>query len=150
MPSSVSLRRAGFAAVAVASVLLLAACAPGTGPADDYPGLPVSEHEEEGGHEEPGHEEGEPAATWVGQGGQLAVTLWGSSSCPPVGREIRVIEPAGKGNTVAIDLVERPEDEVCTMDLAPHTTVFWTPLDVTTTEPLKVEVAGSTVTVPVK
>ena len=36
------------------------------------------------------------------------------------------------------------------MDFAPYTTVFWTPLEVTTTEPLKVKVAGSTVTVPVK
>lgn len=150
MASSVRIRRAGFAAAALASVFLLAACAPGTGPADEYAGLPVSEHEEEGAHEETENEEGEPVAAWVGQGGQLAVTLWGSSSCPQVGRDIRVIEPAGQGNTVAIDLVERPEDEVCTMDFAPHTTVFWTPLEVTTTEPLKVQVAGSTVTVPVK
>jgi hypothetical protein len=36
------------------------------------------------------------------------------------------------------------------MDFVPHTTVFWTPTDVTTTEPLTVEVAGTTVTVPIK
>jgi hypothetical protein len=50
---------------------------------------------------------------------------------------------------VAIDLTERPEEEVCTMDFVPHTTVFWTPLKVTN-EPLKVEVGDSAVTVPVK
>ncbi|MBT2517466.1 hypothetical protein J7E29_08485 [Streptomyces sp. ISL-90] len=150
MASSVRFRRAGFAAVALASVFLLAACAPGGGPAEHYAGLPGSEQEEEGGGHEPENEAGDPVAAWVAQGGQLAVTLWGSSSCPQVGRDIRVIEPAGEGNTVAIDLVERPEDEVCTMDFAPYTTVFWTPLEVTTTEPLKVEVADSTVTVPVK
>ncbi|MDQ0576482.1 hypothetical protein [Agromyces albus] len=150
MAPSVGFRRAGFAAVALASVFLLAACAASGSPAEHYAGLPVSEHQEEGGHEEPENEEGEPVAAWVGQGAQLAVTIWGSSSCPQVGRNITVVEPAGEGNTVAIDLVERPEDEVCTMDLAPYTTVFWTPVDVTTTEPLRVEVGDSAVTVPVK
>ncbi|WP_022889666.1 hypothetical protein [Agromyces italicus] len=149
MATSVRLRRAGLAAAALASVFLLAACAPPTRAAENFPGEPVSEHGEEGG-EAGGDVTGEPQAAWVGQGGQLAVTIWGSSTCPAVGESIRVIEPAGEGNRVAIDLVERPADEMCTADLVPHTTVFWTPMNVTTTEELVVEVQDTEVAVPVK
>ncbi|MFF2275550.1 hypothetical protein [Agromyces sp. NPDC058126] len=149
MATSVRLRRAGLAAAALASVFLLAACAPPTRAAENFPGEPVAEHGEESSHEEE-NAEGGPQAAWVGQGGQLAVTIWGSSTCPVVGESISVVEPAGEGNRVAIDLVERPADEMCTMDLVPHTTVFWTPMNVTTTEPLVVEVQDTEVTVPVK
>jgi len=171
MAHSVRVRRAGLAAAALASVLLLTACNPGGGPAEDYTGLPVSDEEaavegEAGEAEGEGEVEGEaelpagaideealgegPQVVWLEQGGQLALVIGGSSSCPSVGREIRVLDKAGEGNRVAIDLVERPDDEVCTMDFVPHTTVFWTPTEVTTTEELLVEVAGTTVTVPIK
>lgn len=152
MASSVRFRRAGFAAAALASVFLLAACAPPTTPAEEYSGTPVSDHagDAEGEHEGEENVEGEPQAAWLGEGGQLAVTVWGSSTCPEVGTDIRVVEPAGAGNRVAIDLVEHPEDQVCTMDFVPHTTVFWTPMTVTTTEPLIVEVFGAEVEVPIK
>lgn len=151
MATSVRLRRAGLAAAALASVFLLAACAPPTRAAENYPGEPVVEHAEEGEHADEGeHEEGAPQAAWLAQGGQLAVTIWGSSTCPVVGASIEVVEPAGEGNRVAIDLVERPADEMCTMDLVPHTTVFWTPMNVTTTEPLVVEVQDAEVVVPIK
>lgn len=145
-------RRAGrAAAVALASVLLLAACGPGAEPVEDYSGLPISDHAGDAdGHEEEGAAPEALSAVWLEHGAKLAVTISGSSSCPEVGRRIRVIEPAGEGNRVAVDLVERPVDEICTMDYVPHTTVFWTPLDVTTTEPLVVEVAGERVTVPIK
>lgn len=158
--------RAGLAVAALASVFLLAACASGTA-AESYSGLPVSDgagapegHGTEGGEGEEGGEAGEgaideellnePQVVWLREGAQLALVIGGSSSCPSVGERIRVLDEAGEGNRVAIDLVERPEDEVCTMDFVPHTTVFWTPADVTTTEPLTVEVAGTTVTVPIK
>ena len=149
MASSVRLRRAGLVAVAVASVFLLAACEPPTGPAENYSGPPVeaSDGEEV---EVPEGPDSEPTVIWINEGEQLAVTISGSSTCPVVGRDINVVKPAGEGNEVEIDLVERPENEVCTMDFVPHTTVFWTPPDVTTTEPLIVEVSGQSVTVPIK
>ncbi len=170
MAHSVRVRRAGLAVAALASVFLLAACASGAA-AENYSGLPVSDGAgaAEGGEGESGETEGgeggeeagegaideealgeEPQVVWLREGAQLAVVIGGSSSCPSVGERIRVLEKADQGNRVAIDLVERPEDEVCTMDFVPHTTVFWTPTDVTTTEPLTVEVAGTTVTVPIK
>lgn len=156
MHSSLTLRRAGLAAVAVASVFLLSACNPSPRAIEDFPGMPVSEHVgEEGTGDDEGVAEEETAAEglsaqWVGQGGQLAVTISGSSTCPPVGTRINVIEPAGEGNRVSVDVAELPADQPCTMDLVPHTTVFWSPVFVTTTEPLVVEVGDQSVTVPVK
>ncbi|WP_448005962.1 hypothetical protein [Agromyces bauzanensis] len=149
MASSLPLRRAGLVAAAVASVFLLSACNPGGGAIEDYSGVPVSDHAGDAeGHE--GAAEDEVQAAWLQQGGQIAVTIPGSSTCPVVGSDIRVVDKAGEGNRVAVDVVERDEDEVCTTDLVPHTTVFWTPAYVSTTEELTVEVVGETVTVPVK
>ena len=172
MATTVRVRRAGFAAAALASVLLLSACNPPGSPAEDFPGHPVAEdavavdvgpgagpdeadvegEEGEAAEEpvDPMEPNESPVVIWWADGGQLAVTISGSSSCPSVGREIRVLDEAGEGNRVAVDLVERPEDEICTMDFVPHTTLFWTPVTVTTTEPLTVEVAGTSVTVPIK
>jgi len=167
MAPSVRLRRVGLAAVALASVFLLSGCNPSGNAAGNYPGLPVAEEAvpidvdpESGGEtddvseeevEGPTFEESdEPQVAWWEQGGQIVLVTYGSSSCPMVGEQIRVLEPAGEGNRVAIDLVQRPENEICTMDFVPHTTVFWTPVEVTTTEPLIVEVAGFEVEVPIK
>lgn len=147
--ASVLLRRAGFAAAAVASVFLLSACNPGGGAIENYSGLPVSDYAGDAEGNE-GAPEDAVSAAWQQQGGKIAVTIPGSSTCPVVGSNIRVLDKAGEGNRVAVDVVERDENEACTMDLVPHTTVFWTPVTVTTTEELVVEVAGESVTVPVK
>jgi hypothetical protein len=165
MAPSLRLRRAGLLALAVSSVFLLSACNPPSGAAENFPGVPTeadadvvdvdSGHDDAGddeAHDEaetPSYEDG-PVVVWWADGGQLALTISGSSTCPVIGDQIRVLDPAGEGNRVAIDLVERPENEVCTMDLVPHTTLFWTPVTVTTTEPLLVEVAGEEIEVPVK
>lgn len=148
-------------------MFLLSACNPPSTAAENFPGVPTeadadvvdvdsgSDHagdEDEHAAEEPeapSSEDG-PVVVWWADGGQLALTISGSSTCPVIGDTIRVLEPAGEGNRVAIDLVERPADEICTMDFVPHTTLFWTPTTVTTTEPLVVEVADAEVTVPVK
>lgn len=153
--------------MALASVFLLSGCNPSGQAAENFSGLPVAEEAapvdvdpESGGEiDDPAEEEVEgptfeesdqPQVAWWEEGGQLALVIYGSSTCPTVGQEIRVLEPAGEGNRVAIDLVQRPDDEVCTMDFVPHTTIFWTPVEVTTTEPLVVEVAGFDVEVPIK
>jgi hypothetical protein len=163
----VRVRRVGLMAAALASVFLLSGCNPSGNPAEDFSGVPVAEEAEpigvdpeEGGEEsdasedveegEPFNEDGEPNVVWWEQGGQLALVVWGSSTCPVVGEKISVVDPAGEGNRVAIDVVKRDENEACTMDLVPHTTVFWTPVEVTTTEPLIVEVLGTEIEVPIK
>lgn len=153
--------------MALASVFLLTACNPSGNAAEDFSGLPVAEEAapvdvdpESGGEigdaaeaevEGPAFEDSDqPQVAWWEEGGQLALVIYGSSTCPTVGKEIRVLEEAGAGNRVAIDLVQRPDNEVCTMDRVPHTTIFWTPVEVATTEPLIVEVAGYEVEVPIK
>lgn len=163
----VRVRRVGLLAVALASVFLLSACNPPGSPAENFAGLPVADEAapigddaEEGGDEsdapeeelegEPFDENGEPNVVWWEEGGQLALVVYGSSTCPVVGENIRVLDKAGEGNRVAIDVVKRAENEVCTMDLVPHTTLFWTPVEVTTTEPLIVDVIGTEVEVPIK
>lgn len=167
MDHSVRVRRVGLMAVALASVFLLSACNPPGNAADNFPGLPVADEAapigtdpEEGGEEndaseeelegEPFSESDQPQVAWWEQGGQLALVVYGSSTCPVVGENIRVLDKAGEGNRVAIDVVKRDENEICTMDFVPHTTLFWTPVEVTTTEPLIVEVIGTEVEVPIK
>ena len=162
-----AVRRLPLAVAAMASVLLLAGCAPGSGPIEDYPGLPVIEEEtDEGidvesedesgaeGEEEPEEEVAEPTGDepyviWLRDGGRLAITIWGSSTCPVVPTELRVTAEAGEGNAVEAVLPEQP-NRPCTMDFVPHTTVFSTPMDVTTTEPLEVTIGDAVVIVPIK
>lgn len=149
------LRRVALAGAALASVFVLSACNPGTSPVETYPGPPVVEHvveeDEEGAAEEEEHAvEGETSAVWLQQGAKLAVTTWGSSTCPVVGTDIKVVEPAGEGNTVEIVTKEYADDQVCTMDFVPYTTVFWAPTDVSATEVLIVQIQGEELEVEVK
>ncbi|WP_286307938.1 hypothetical protein [Agromyces mangrovi Wang et al. 2018] len=131
--------------IAAGALLLLAACNPGTSPVEDYAGVP---EEYDRASEDP--ESTGMQVFWLEEGGQLAVTIWGSSGCPWVGTDISVTAEAGEGNAVEITVPELPADTACTADYAPHTTVFWTPTYVTTTEPLEVTALEQTVTLPVK
>ncbi|GAA1062001.1 hypothetical protein [Agromyces bracchium] len=162
-------RRLLLAGLAIASTLLLTGCNPGSGAVEDFPGLPVAEEEatdeaggEEtelgGGTEEETDEEDvveaeptgdEPYVQYLDDGGKLAITIWGSSTCPVVLTEITVLAEAGEGNAVEV-LLPEPETQPCTADFVPHTTVFWTPVFTTTTEPLEVTIGDQVVTVPVK
>jgi hypothetical protein len=153
--ATTQLRRVALAGAALASVFLLSACNPGTTPAGSYPGEPEVEHaveeDEEGAAEEEEHAvEDETSAVWLQQGAKLAVTTWGSSTCPVVGTDIKVVAPAGEGNTVEIITKDYPDDQVCTMDLVPYTTEFWAPTDVSATEVLTVQIEGQEIEVPVK
>jgi hypothetical protein len=132
-----------------ASALVLTGCAPGSGPVTDYPGLPVVNEELDPGVpiEEPTGDE--PFVQYLGDGGRLAVTIWGSSTCPVVGKDLVVTAKAHEGNAVEVVLPE-PGNGPCTADFVPHTTEFSTPYDVTTTKPLEVTIGDAVVTVPIK
>ncbi|QAY73091.1 hypothetical protein ET445_06750 [Agromyces protaetiae] len=145
--SQVTFRRAGLAAVALASVFVLSACAPGKTPVEHFAGLPPAS-EDADAPETPGTDQAAPIAQWLEQGGKIAVTTFGSSTCPAYGTGIEVVEPRGVGNTIEMSV--RKWDGVCTMDLVPHTTVFWTPMNIATYEDLTVLVEGQEVTVPAK
>lgn len=89
-------------------------------------------------------------AFWLHEGTEIAVALWGSSTCPVIGSVIHVVEPKHEGNTVSIDTNSIPDDKVCTRDYVPHTTVFYTPGAITTTEPLTIQVLDQEITLPAK
>lgn len=133
-----------LATVVAASALLLTGCAPiGNTPTADFPGFP------EGVDVDSHASEGEPQAAWLGIGDKIAITIFGSSTCPYVGSAINVVKQAGEGNAVSIEVPPLPE-QPCTMDFVPHTTEFWTPQDVTTTEPLQITVMDQTIELPIK
>ncbi|GAA2240109.1 hypothetical protein N1031_12985 [Herbiconiux moechotypicola] len=128
-----------------AFALALAGCTV-TGPTENFSGFPDEErlvHEIEGGDEA-------VQAFWMQEGSQLGIAISGSSTCPVIGSDIKVIEEAGEGNTVEITTVPIPENQICTMDYVPHTSVFWTPAKVSTAEPLTIRVQGEEITLATK
>ena len=141
--------RLALVGIAAAAILTLSACTPVTnGAITNYPGWPTVSMPGQGGSGT--LENGKPHAMWLGEGDKIAVITYGSSTCPVVGTAIDVTAKAGAGNAVKITEKQYEPNQPCTMDLVAHTTEFWTPQAVTTTEPLKVEIQGTTVTIPIK
>ncbi|MEZ3160314.1 hypothetical protein AB1K54_07155 [Microbacterium sp. BWT-B31] len=60
----------------------------------------------------------QPSAGWADDG-EFVLLSWGSSSCRP---EIDAVEPIGPAE-VRVTFVTPPEDQVCTMDMAPRADV---------------------------
>lgn len=142
-------QRLALVGLAVVAAVSLSGCS-GTpsGAVTNYSGWPAVSMPGEGGSGELA--DGSPHAVWLDNGEKLAVITYGSSTCPLVGSSIDVVQDANNGNVVKVNLAAIPSDKACTLDLVPHTTEFWTPQRVTTTQKLTVQVNGSTVTVPVK
>ena len=127
--------------VVLVAPLLLTGC---VGSVENFSGVPEDFAGEAGGEPDSGLQ-----AFWLHEGAQLAITIYGSSTCPYVVSGITVVEKAGEGNRISADVPALP-DRPCTMDYVPHTTVFSTPGTVTTTEPLTIEVQDNEVVLPVK
>jgi hypothetical protein len=131
--------RLPFAAAGLVLVALaLAGCSTSSSkPIDEYSGEPK-------GVEAPASSAGGAAyAVWMKNGGQFAITLYGSSSCPPKVASVSVVA----GNQVRATLAPAPGG-VCTRDYVPHTTVFATPSGVTITSDVNVTLPDSTLTLP--
>ena len=75
----------------------------------DLPGVTVAQAPEEYA----------PSAGWTGQDDMFVILTWGSSTCAPV---IESAEPTGPAE-VTVTFVPPPDDQVCTMDMAPRATV---------------------------
>ncbi|GAB3809176.1 hypothetical protein GCM10028798_36400 [Humibacter antri] len=105
-------------AVAGFAVLALAGCAQNsTKPVTDYKGEPK-------GVEAPASSAGgAPFSVWLKGGDQFTVTLYGSSTCPPVPSRFSLTGH----NKVELTMPKAPKNKICTMDYVPHTTVFATP-----------------------
>jgi hypothetical protein len=118
--------------------LSLAGCSTSSSkPVDEYAGEPK-------GVEAPASSAGGAAyAVWMKNGGQFAITLYGSSSCPPKIASVSVMS----GTRLKATLAPAPGG-VCSRDYAPHTTVFATPSGVTITSDVAVLLPDYTLTLP--
>ncbi|MEO6828133.1 MAG: hypothetical protein ABI255_10975 [Microbacteriaceae bacterium] len=132
-------------ALALTAVVALAGCsASDPSPVTDYRGEP------HGVAAPPSSAGGAAFAVWLKDGKQFAVTLYGSSTCPPKSSSFRVIG----SNKLKLALEPLP-DRPCTMDYVPHTTVFATPSALRITRDVQIVVppsqpagASTTLTLP--
>jgi hypothetical protein len=104
-------------AVAAITVVALAGCSQNsTKPITDYKGEP------KGVSAPPSSAGGAPFSVWLKGGDQFTVTLYGSSTCPPVATRFKLT-----GHNRMDVTVSTGKKVACTMDYVPHTTVFATP-----------------------
>ena len=80
----------------------------------DLEGLPDSEGVSD--PETGGETDYLPSAGWTDVDGQFVILSWGSSGCPPVVGNTE----ATSDTEVTVTFVDPPEDQVCTMDMAPR------------------------------
>ena len=60
----------------------------------------------------------EPSAGWADDG-QFVIVTWGSSTCPPVLENVE----ATSATEVTVTFATPPEDQACTLDMAPRATI---------------------------
>ncbi|MGO4535936.1 hypothetical protein [Leifsonia sp. 2MCAF36] len=130
--------RALSAVAALAAVAVLTGC--GTQPSrplEDYSGEPK-------GIEAPASSAGGASwAAWLEDGSQLAIVLYGSSTCPPKVQNVTATDE----RTIRATLAPAPGG-ICTHDFVAHTTVFGTPDHVAKTGQVKVVLPDTTLTLP--
>lgn len=131
-------RRSAIALTGALLVAALCGCAPSaTAPVENYSGTPKDAGEVD--LDDRGF-----GGAWLDDGSTFAVTLSGSSTCPPTGSGYSV---TGE-NAVTVELEKIPDDTACTADFGPHTTVFRATDELNPNEDLTVTVDASTFTIP--
>jgi hypothetical protein len=103
--------------LAVTALSLAGCSSTSTTPITNYAGEP------KGVEAPPSSAGGAPFSVWLKKGTQFTITTYGSSTCPPIGTGLTVTG----SNKITIAIKTYPKDKICTMDYAPHTTVFGTP-----------------------
>lgn len=130
--------RLGLAVTGVLLIVGLSGCAgSGNGPSSNYTG------EAQNPTVAVGLNELGVGGAWLEDGGKFAITVSGSSGCPPIAESYTITAH----NEVAITLKEIPADRVCTADFVPHTSVFNTPTDIDPYEDLAMTVTEMDTTV---
>lgn len=131
--------RSAFALVCALLAAGLSGCASSaTAPVENYSGTP-----KDAGSEVELDDRGFGGA-WLDEGSSFAVTVSGSSTCPPTGSGYSV---SGE-NAIAVELEKIPDDKACTADFGPHTTVFRAVDELDPEQDLTVTVDSSTFTIP--
>ncbi|MGG7507170.1 hypothetical protein [Plantibacter sp. YIM 135249] len=106
-----SLRTFGIAAAALTGALLLAGCS-GAPFSSDYAGVPTNAPNESSNDPSANT----PVAVWTTDGTSIALTTFGSSSCPAAPTKVEVVS----ATKLSMPL-KATGGEVCTADFAPHT-----------------------------
>ena len=139
MIASVTRRAAQALAAAALFAAVLSGCAASpTTPVEDFTGVPdVADGEIE-------LDANGAGGAWLDDGSTFAVTLSGSSTCPPRATGYSV---TGE-NTITVTVEKIPDNKACTADFSPHTTVFKTEDELDPSEELTINVDSKVVTVP--
>lgn len=124
-------RVGAVALLASLTVVGLAGCGNSTSPVTDYSGEP------KGVPAPPSSAGGSAFSVWLKGGDQFTVTLYGSSTCPPVATGFSL-----RGKNLMTVEVKKHGDKACTMDYVPHTTVFSTPNTIDRNRDVKITAAG--------
>lgn len=138
MTASVRHRLASVLGVAALLATLSACAASSAAPVEDYAGTP----KDAGGDVE--LDDRGFGGAWLGDGSTFAVTVSGSSTCPPTGTGYSVTGD----NAITVTLEKIPDDKPCTADFGPHTTVFRAADELDPGQDLTVTVESSTFTIP--
>lgn len=76
-------------------------------------------------------------AAWLDGGKYIALVTYGSSSCVPVADTVTL-----EGDTISVEFVKEPADQMCTADFAPRATVFAAPEGTDPTTDVTIVAAG--------
>ncbi|MCP2635374.1 hypothetical protein K0817_002195 [Microbacterium sp. HD4P20] len=108
----------------------LTACASTAGP-----GSPATPSSTPSGSSGGAGTEIEVDAAWLDNGRMIGIVTEGSSTCVPTAGEVAL-----NGAVLDVELIEPPEDIVCTRDLAPRATIVAVPEGVDPTQELEIRV----------
>jgi hypothetical protein len=107
-----------------------------------YHGTPTSAAGEVVYATEAGGDQPVAAAAWT-TSGELAITTWGSGSCPYLVESLEVVGPQ-QLHAVIEPIPDRP----CTMDLGPTTSVVRLPVGVNPDQPIRLDVRDAELLLP--
>ena len=138
MPRTAARLLPAIAAVAAAAALAGCTGSPNR-PVEDYAGEPK-------GVQPPASSAGGASwAVWLADGDQLAIVLYGSSTCPPKVQNVT----ASSATEITATLAPAPGG-ICTRDFVPHTTVFGTPDRITKTGEVTVVLPDTRLELPAR
>lgn len=124
---------AGVGLALLAAGLLTACATPagsGSSPSGSASSSPSGQGGQTGG-------DSEISAAWLDNGRMIGLVTEGSSTCIPTAGEVEYAD-----GVLDVQLVDQPDDAVCTMDLVPRATLVALPEGVDPTQELEIRVSG--------
>lgn len=131
-----------FGVVAIAVVVSGNNSESSTARATSYRGTPTSAAGSVVYATEPRSDQYVAAAAWT-TGGELAITTWGSGSCPYLVESLDVVGPQQLRA-----VIEPSPDGPCTTDFGPTTSVVRLPAGINASQPIQLEVRAAELQLP--